>query len=195
MKLTPIIATLRARCPVFDNRVAGAAQFKNLPDTGKLRLPAAYVVPGDDNASEQRSQSDYWQTISEGFSVIIFVSNGVDERGQSASFDVVHDIRNMLFRALLGWNPEPTGNPITYDGGTLLDVNRHELIYQFDFRVDTELTENGDEGEGGFISRQRDELNDLGELETLSVEVDFIDPGTGPDGEVEHRLVLDNLSN
>ncbi|MCZ5115343.1 hypothetical protein O5833_26810, partial [Escherichia coli] len=34
---------------------------------------------------------------------------------------------------LLGWNPEACGNPITYDGGTLLDLNRHELIYQFDF--------------------------------------------------------------
>ncbi|MDM8804285.1 hypothetical protein QU845_25120, partial [Escherichia coli] len=32
MKLTPVIAALRARCPYFENRVAGAAQFKNLPD-------------------------------------------------------------------------------------------------------------------------------------------------------------------
>lgn len=46
MKLTPVIAALRARCPYFENRVAGAAQFKNLPEVGKLRLPAAYVVPG-----------------------------------------------------------------------------------------------------------------------------------------------------
>ncbi|MBE8123151.1 hypothetical protein [Escherichia coli] len=46
MKLTPVIAALRARCPYFENRVAGAAQFKNLPEVGKLRLPAAYVVTG-----------------------------------------------------------------------------------------------------------------------------------------------------
>lgn len=45
MKLTPVIAALRARCPYFENRVAGAAQFKNLPEVGKLKLPAAYVVP------------------------------------------------------------------------------------------------------------------------------------------------------
>lgn len=48
MKLTPVIAALRARCPYFENRVAGAAQFKNLPEVGKLRLPAAYVVPGEE---------------------------------------------------------------------------------------------------------------------------------------------------
>lgn len=44
MKLAPIIAALRARCPEFQNRVAGAAQFKDLPEVGKMKLPAAYVV-------------------------------------------------------------------------------------------------------------------------------------------------------
>ncbi|EJN7605160.1 TPA: phage tail terminator protein, partial [Escherichia coli] len=133
MKLTPVIAALRARCPYFENRVAGAAQFKNLPEVGKLRLPAAYVVPGDDSPGENKSQTDYWQELKEGFSVVVILSNGRDERGQFASYDVVDDVRQMLFKALLGWNPEACGNPITYDGGTLLDLNRHELIYQFDF--------------------------------------------------------------
>lgn len=31
MKLTPIIAALRSRCPRFENRVGGAAQFKAIP--------------------------------------------------------------------------------------------------------------------------------------------------------------------
>lgn len=141
MKLTPVIAALRARCPYFENRVAGAAQFKNLPEVGKLKLPAAYVVPGDDSPGENKSQTDYWQELKEGFSVVVILSNGRDERGQFASYDVVDDVRQMLFKALLGWNPEACGNPITYDGGTLLDLNRHELIYQFDFSVISELTE------------------------------------------------------
>lgn len=143
MKLTPVIAALRARCPYFENRVAGAAQFKNLPEVGKLRLPAAYVVPGDDSPGENKSQTDYWQELKEGFSVVVILSNGRDERGQFASYDVVDDVRQMLFKALLGWNPEECGNPINYDGGTLLDLNRHELIYQFDFSIISELT-NGD---------------------------------------------------
>lgn len=146
MKLTPVIAALRARCPYFENRVAGAAQFKNLPEVGKLRLPAAYVVPGDDSPGENKSQTDYWQELKEGFSVVVILSNGRDERGQFASYDVVDDIRQMLFKAILGWNPEACGNPITYDGGTLLDLNRHELIYQFDFSVISELTEDDNGG-------------------------------------------------
>lgn len=182
MKLTPIIAALRARCALFQNRVAGAAQFKDLPEVGKMILPSAYVVPGDDSPGEQKSLTDYWQTIREGFSVIVFVSNSRDERGQFASFDVVHEVREALFKALLGWNPEEGGNPITYDGGTLLDVNRHELSYQFDFVVETELGEED--------TRQFDELNALEEFKTLSIDVDFIDPGTGPDGKIEHHTEI-----
>lgn len=56
MKLTSVIAALRARCPYFENRVAGAAQFKNLPEVGKLRLPAAYVVPGDDSPEKTKAR-------------------------------------------------------------------------------------------------------------------------------------------
>lgn len=183
MKLSPIIAALRARCPIFENRVAGAAQFKDLPDVGKMKLPAAYVVPGDDSPGEQKSQTDYWQAIREGFSVIVFVSNGRDERGQFAAYDVVHDVRQMLFKALLGWNPEERGNPITYDGGTLLDVNRHELSYQFDFTVETELSEED--------TRIPEEIDSLDDFKTLAIDVDFIDPGEGPDGRIEHHIEID----
>lgn len=182
MKLTPIIATLRTRCPYFQNRVAGAAQFKNLPDAGKLLLPAAYVVPGDDVPGEQKSQTDYWQDLKEGFSVIVMVSNGRDELGQFAAYDVVHGVRQMLFKALLGWNPEPRGEPICYDGGTLLDLNRHELIYQFDFVVDNELSEDD--------TRQQDDLAELDEFKSLSIDVDFIEPGHGPDGVIEHHTEI-----
>ncbi|WP_459948279.1 phage tail terminator protein, partial [Escherichia coli] len=82
-----------------------------------LKLPAAYVVPVHDSPGENKSQTDYWQELKEGFSVVVILSNGRDERGQFASYDVVDDVRQMLFKALLGWNPEACGNPIAYDGG------------------------------------------------------------------------------
>lgn len=71
-------------------------------------------------------------------------------------------------------NPEACGNPITYDGGTLLDLNRHELIYQFDFSVISELTEDD--------TRQQDDLNSLDELQTLAIDVDYLEPGTRYNG-------------
>ncbi|EMQ3496391.1 hypothetical protein WE673_001427 [Escherichia coli O16:H32] len=79
-------------------------------------------------------------------------------------------------------NPEACGNPITYDGGTLLDLNRHELIYQFDFSVISELTEDD--------TRQQDDLNSLDELQTLAIDVDYLEPGNGPDGDIEHHTVI-----
>lgn len=182
MKLTPIIAALRARCDLFENRVAGMAQFKNLPEAGEMILPSAYVVPGDDVPGEQKSQTDYWQDLTEGFSVIVFVSNG---RDQLASYDVVHDVRHMLFKALLGWNPEERGNPIKYTGGKLLNVNEYELSYQFDFSVVTEILEDD--------THQQDELNEIDNLKMLSIDVDCIDPAQGPDGQIEHHLKI-NLS-
>lgn len=130
MKLTPIIAALRARCPLFENRVGGAAQFKAIPEAGKLRLPAAYVVPSEDVTGEQKSQTDYWQDLTEGFSVIVVLSNERDEKGQWASYDAVHDVRQLIWKALLGWEPDPQAHEIQYAGGMLLDLNRHELYYQ-----------------------------------------------------------------
>lgn len=171
MKLTPVIAALRAAVRILKTGLQARPSSKNLPEVGKLKLPAAYVVPGDDSPGENKSQTDYWQELKEGFSVVVILSNGRDERGQFASYDVVDDVRQMLFKTLLGWNPEACGNPITYDGGTLLDLNRHELIYQFDFSVISELTEDD--------TRQQDDLNSLDELQTLAIDVDYLEPGNG----------------
>ncbi|HEJ8089453.1 TPA: hypothetical protein SMI57_002498 [Serratia liquefaciens] len=182
MKLTPIIAALRARCPLFENRVGGAAQFKAIPDVGKLLLPAAYVVPADDTPGEQKSQTDYWQDLTEGFSVIVVLSNDRDERGQWASYDAVHDVRRDVWKALLGWEPDPQANPICYAGGTILELNRAELYYQFDFTVEREITEED--------TRQQDDLEALDEFKTLMIDVDYIDPGAGPDGRIEHHTEI-----
>ena len=56
MKLSLVIAALRARCPFFAGNVAGAAEFKSIPETGKMKLPAAYVVPTEDVTAEQRAE-------------------------------------------------------------------------------------------------------------------------------------------
>ncbi|MBS9200520.1 hypothetical protein KER63_27540 [Escherichia coli] len=182
MKLTTIIAALRERCPRFEDRVGGAAQFKAIPDAGKLRLPAAYVVPSDDAPGEQKSQTDYWQDLTEGFSVIVVLSNERDEKGQWAAYDAVHDVRRELWKALLGWMPDPQGGEIVYAGGTLLDLNRYELYYQFDFTAKYEITDED--------TRQAEDAKALPDFSLLNIDVDYIDPGTGPDGDIEHRLEM-----
>ena len=44
MRLDPIIAALRRRCPSFENRFAGAAEWAGLTEDEAPALPAAYVV-------------------------------------------------------------------------------------------------------------------------------------------------------
>lgn len=182
MKLTPIVAALRARCPFFENRVGGAAQFKAIPEAGKLKLPAAYVVPAEDVTGEQKSQTDYWQELTEGFSVIVVLSNERDEKGQWASYDVVHDVRGLIWKSLLGWKPELDGYEICYAGGMLLEINRYELYYQFDFTVKYEIGEDD--------TRQNVDLQALDDLKTLSIDVDFIESGHGSDGTFEHHTEI-----
>lgn len=180
MKLTPIIATLRARVPRFRNNVAGAAQFKNLPQVGKMVLPAAYVLPADDETGEQDSMTDYTQTLEEGFSVVVALDNTPDERGQNAAFDAVHTLRAELWKALLGWLPPESGGPIYYIGGRVLQLDRNRLYYQYDFAAAYQIDQDD--------TRLPGDMEAWPEFETLAIDVDFIDPGgPGPDKNIEYQ--------
>ena len=39
-------------------------------------------------------------------------------------------------------------------------------------------------------TRQQDDLNSLDELRTLAIDVDYLDPGNGPDGDIEHHTEI-----
>lgn len=192
MKISPIIEALRQRCPTFAGRVAGASEFKPLPETAKMDVPAAYVIPLDDDPDEQRSQTDYWQTVTDAFAVVVLLANTADERGQRA-VDQVDDIRAELWKALLGWQPTPDYNGITYEGGSLLDMDRARLYYQFEFSASFEIQEEA--------TRQWDDLEQLpafGGVDAIRDHdaaagpfgVDMIDPGAGPDGNIEMQFQI-----
>lgn len=188
MKISPLIAAIRQRCPMFDSRVAGASEFKPLPENAKLGLPAAYVIPLDDNPDENRSQTDYWQQITDAFAVVIIVSNTQDARGQS-SVDAVEHARAELWRALLGWSPEEKYEGIVYQGGNLLDMNRAHLYYQFEFSARFELDQED--------TRQWDDLADLPPFTGIDATapergfgIDLIDPGNGPDGLIDMQFQI-----
>ncbi|KFK95023.1 MULTISPECIES: hypothetical protein [unclassified Serratia (in: enterobacteria)] len=175
MRLSLIIAALRLRCPSFEGRVSGAAEYKPIPDNAKMKLPSAWVIPLDDNVGEQRSQTDYWQELTEGFAVIVVMDNTADQRGQAAAFDVVHDIRAELWKALLGWEMEGY-DPLQYDGGNLLDMNRAHLYYQFDFSAKTDIAAED--------TQHWEDLQQLEDLALVITDVDFMKP----DGDIEHTL-------
>lgn len=180
MELRKIIDALRERVPDFCQRVSGSAEFRPLPEVSKLSLPAAYVIPLHDETGEQKSQTDYWQECTDGFSVVVALDNRTDEPGLNAIDDAVHLVRCKLWRALLGWRPYPEyTNGIEYRGGVLLDMNRAILYYKFDFQATFEI--------GPEDTWQEIELEALPELKTVHINVDLIDPGNGPDGHPEFQ--------
>ncbi len=101
MKLELIIAQLRALCPSFNGRVAGAAEFKPVQEAAALPVPCAFVIPLDDRPDPPKALNAVGQEMTDSFAVIVALDNRADEKGQSA-FDGVHAIRSEIWKALLG---------------------------------------------------------------------------------------------
>lgn len=140
MDITLVIAAIKERCLSFGGRVSGAAEYKRLSDTANLDMPAAYVIPLDDVAGEQRSENAYRQQIKDAIAVVVVLSNTVDERGQTP-LATVRTMRKELWKGLLTWKPDDEHGPISYEGGQLLDLDRARMYYQFEFSADMELDE------------------------------------------------------
>lgn len=191
MNINIVIAQLRARAPLFEQRVGGAAKFEGiLPEAANLRMPAAYVLPLDEQPQEQSSKNGYQQTVSERFAVVVAMSNVLDERGQKPTVDL-DTIRKALFRALLGFQPGEDYDVIAFEGGELLHLDRARLYYQFEFSVEYAVTT-----EDTWIPTRNEELPDF---EGLDLDVDAIDPfdpnrvppgERGPDGVIDVRLSI-----
>lgn len=194
MQLEPIITALRARTTAtFVNRIAGAAQFKQLPETAQLAVPCAYVIPMEDTPGESKSSNTVRQALKDSFSVVVAVSNLADEKGQGGAASI-HTIRAVLFASLLGWQPSQDYSGIVYEGGTLLSLDRARLWYQFDFSADTEIGP-----EDGY---QKTALDALPPFEGGTMRVDAIDPSDSnivatpaPDGRNESGFTFPKTGN
>lgn len=202
MKLDLVIAHLRARAPIFQNRVAGAASFQAIPDASNFAMPAAYVVPLDENPDANQSSNGYVQTVDDSFAVIVVLDNTADERGQAAALST-HDLRKILFQVLLGWNPGDDYAEIEYEGGSLLRMDRARLYYQFEFKAEYTI----DAGDTWYDTRNRELPKFLGIDVTLDA-IDVADPNhpktdfpadpnayvggsPGPDGRAEGGAKID----
>jgi hypothetical protein len=195
MRLSLIINQIKAHADYFEGRVAGAAGLtavdaaKHLAEIANMPPRSAYVLPLADDPDGPMSNNDVRQTLVETFAVVCCLDNTVDERGQHAVDDAVHDVRAQLWAALMGWRPEPIYGLIGYAGGNLLYRDRSRLWFQFEFSADLEITP-----EDGW---QATELAALPDFTTLHIDLDGIDPEAdrniqypGPDGRIEHQASI-----
>lgn len=190
MLISPLITQIKQQCASFEQRVAGGLDWDAIQNSAKLKLPAAYVVMGEDEA-ERSTANVVLQDLTDYFDVVAVIHNH-DERGQIAA-DVVHNLRAELFRALIGFIPAKDYNPIQYSGGSLIEINRALTIYQYRFYSYTGIgrTLDNDPPET-WEEVQKDALP---ELNNVHINVDVIDPiadpnlkNPGPDGRIEFEF-------
>lgn len=172
MKLGPIINALRLKCPSFESRVAGAAEFSKIDDSTVMNLPCAFVVPLGETAEQPINQTDYRQTVEQNFSVIVYVSTETDERGLIA-YDRIEELKLEVMKAICGWEPIDNADPISYAGASILSLNKARLCVQLEFSILYDIVDNE--------TRHGVDLGELPNLEMVHVDVDLM----FPDGLIE----------
>lgn len=143
MTIDDVIAQLKAYAPVFAGNVAGAAEWELARDQVWLPQPAAYVVQVEDEASPNTDRTGLQQIVTQTIGIVVDLDNSADRRGQGASTDAVSQIRTAVFAAVLNWRPGSANaaRGFAYARGGYLQSNRARLIWQFDFAIETTITD------------------------------------------------------
>jgi hypothetical protein len=141
------IAQLRSYCALLGGRVAGAADFRRgLEDynTAPKGLPFAYVVPLGSEADGPGSMTGIYEHLRITMGIIVEFTATGDRRGQQAAMDA-EAMEDCINSAILNWEPLPclTVGRQGYwlAGGRFLDLDRARLFYQWEYALNTILTE------------------------------------------------------
>lgn len=144
MILAGFISQLRANAPMFGGRVAGAAEFmRGLREYNtSLPLPAAYVLPGTQDATPNDSWGGLQQLVHYGVGVAVELDAQQDRRGQAPAMNL-DDVRDQVFGSVLNYMFDDchVARGVSYVGAHWLDLDRARLFYQFDFNVDWQITD------------------------------------------------------
>jgi hypothetical protein len=140
--IATFIEQLRANAPVFQGRVAGAAEFyKGLRDYNtSMPMPAAYVLPLAQEAGPNLLWNGLIQIIQKGVGVAVELDAQQDRRGQRPVMDL-DVIEAQLFRSVLnlllpGCNMV---RGVYFTGARYLDLDRARLWYQWEFGLDWQV--------------------------------------------------------
>lgn len=185
MNTKPIVIALRERCPAFNGRVGGAAEFGRLAETASFDTPCAFVIPLGETPEEPLGTSGYRQIVHSNFAVMCVLDARADERGQEGN-DSLDEVRAELFRALLMWSPfGKASSEIDFDGSQLIELDRSRIFYQFEFVFDYQIT-TADTYQPIYVAN-------LGNLETVDLDVHGTD--MEPESETIARAIFNLKQN
>jgi hypothetical protein len=144
MRLGPVVLKLRLAKTSFGNMWGGAAEL-DLATKHPLRGEMGFVVPVMDDCRPNEYDTGINQYVTEQFGVIVAVKNDSYQQDKSGltSYDRIHDIRNEIFGAILGWEVSWAESLIYYRGGSLLLMDPAFLWYMFKFEYGVRLLQKG----------------------------------------------------
>lgn len=141
MDLAAVVAQLKAYTPQFKGRVAGAADFATGLETQVWQdLPAAYVIPLEDEAAPNDEMNALRQVVTERIGVIVEFDNSTDRRGQGVTLNY-DAMRSAIWKAILNWHVDPVraARGLEYAGGRLIQFDRARLFFQWEFTLEIQI--------------------------------------------------------
>lgn len=113
-------------------RTVGGAADMDAAMAGTVAVPAAFVIPLDEEASPSESTMVTRQRIAHGFGVVVGVINRRDATG-AASMGALAPIRAALMQALIGWvHDAGDGEPVQFRRGKLLRLDGDGRLWWVD---------------------------------------------------------------
>jgi len=160
MRVVPIILRLRAANTRFGNNIGGTVEL-DLARDRTLKSDLAFVIPLNDDANLNPLDNGSNQLITERFAIIVALANDTTQKDKAGiiAYDLLHNVRSQIFRAILGWEIKGAESPIYYIGGQLMNINAAYLWWQFDFGYTCRTVEFD-----GYVDLVGSELEDEGEL-------------------------------
>jgi hypothetical protein len=139
-----IIASLRSHAPIFEGRVAGAAEFyKGLRDYNtSMVMPAAFVLPLGQDATQNITYGALQQIMHKSIGVAVELDTQRDRRGQEPTMqfeEIETQILASVLNLYIGDCRMTQGAYFT--GARYLDLDRARLWYQWEFGLDWQITD------------------------------------------------------
>ena len=159
----------------FGNFVGGSVELNEALKAPPIRN-LCFIIPGGGASRETKHDNYIDQVLVEQFAVIVCLKADLQSSDKYGflAYDKIHDVRNEVMAAFLGWQIAEAESVIRYKDESLIDFNNAYLWYQFNFEYNSRL-----------FSRAIFEDNDV-------VEGGVVDQGY-QDVDVENPLYLDKI--
>lgn len=144
MRLGPIILLLRAAETRFGAFIGGSAELALALDN-TINKDSAFVIPLSETATDNNNDTAVIQTLTERFGVVVAIGNDSSDRDMLGykAYDLLDDIRTDFIKWLVGLDLGRK-DVVTYRGGTLIDIGRDYLWYQYEFEYSSTVQTDAD---------------------------------------------------